>query len=402
MRPFTGFRRLVLAGGLASTAACGDDVPSTGGTTGATTGDTTTVSSSTTDDSTTGTSSSTTDDTTTGGSESTFTSDGSSSDSSAGSEASTTSANADCDPMDIGSELGAVVMGSTAGAADGVHVPCMKFDSVDLEFQWTAPADGAYQIDLLGSSYDTALMVLDGDCEGQRLACNDDFAGLQSAVLVNLTEGQTIVIVVDGYGGASGEFVLNIATGEATDCCAASVFGGCGDPTCQNAVCAVNEDCCLDQWTQSCATNIAPVVCEECAPKGSCCFAQTGVAGCSEGKCEAEVCAVDETCCSTEWTQDCADMARSMCLSCTPGSDCCEPHFEPGCSIDECQMAVCAIDSFCCQDQWYDYCADYAVQYCNGLCPGGGGTDTDTDPGGSSSGGDTDSTGGTTTMGMGG
>ena len=383
MTRFSGFRRLGLAGGLAMAAACGDDVPSTGGTTEASTGDTTSLTTSTSDASTTtGSSSSTTDDTTTSGSDSTFTSEGSSSSgepmTSTGSgsgEESTTSATAVCDPMDIGSEVGIVAMGTTETAGDGVHVPCMKFDSVDLEFLWTAPVAGAYQIDLLGSDYDTAIMILDGDCDGEQLACNDDFDDLQSAVLVNLVADQTIVIVVDGYGGASGEFVLNIGTAEATDCCEASVFGGCGDMPCQDAVCAISDECCTDVWSSSCASAIAPVVCEQCAPDMSCCFAHDGM-GCADKECSAEVCAIDDTCCSMEWTQACADMAVSTCLSCTPGGDCCEPHVEPGCSVPSCEQAVCAIDSFCCKDQWYDYCADYADQYCGGICVGGGGTDS--------------------------
>jgi len=280
---------------------------------------------------------------------------------------STTGAVAACNPVDIGSEVGEVATGSTSTAADGVLVPCMKFDSVDLEFSWTAPSAGAYQIDLLGSDYDTALMVLDGDCDGAQLACNDDFADVQSAVLVNLVQGQTIVIVVDGYGGASGDFVLSISTAEATDCCEASVFGGCGDTTCQDAVCAVSDGCCSDVWSNGCATGIAPVVCESCAPAGSCCFAQAE-ADCIDAECSATVCAIDDTCCSTQWTQACADMAVSMCLACTPGGDCCEAHIEPGCSVEDCETQVCAIDSFCCMDQWYDYCADYAVTYC-GICP---------------------------------
>jgi hypothetical protein len=288
--------------------------------------------------------------------------------------------------MDIGSDVGQVVMGTTEDAGDGVPLPksCLKFDSVDLEFSWSAPATGAYQIDLLGSEYDTALMILEGDCAGMQIACNDDFDELHSAVQVDLMAGETIVIVVDGYGGASGNFVVNITPAEATDCCEASVFGGCGDDVCEAAVCEINDACCSDVWSGGCANSIAPIVCPDCAPKGSCCFPQD-TPGCVDDECSTDVCAVDDTCCSTEWTQACADMALTMCTSCSPGGDCCEAHVEPGCSVDECEQAVCAIDSFCCMDQWYDYCADMAVMYCDGICIGGG--DTDTDGGGSSSGG---------------
>ena len=58
--------------------------------------------------------------------------------------------------------------------------------------------------------YDTVLFVQDAACGGSELACNDDFFGLQSSVSVNLTQDQTVMIVVSGFQGNSGNFTLNI------------------------------------------------------------------------------------------------------------------------------------------------------------------------------------------------
>ena len=78
----------------------------------------------------------------------------------------------------------------------------------DYVFEWTAPAAGAYTIDLGGSDYDTVLYVQDAACGGDELACNDDSIGLQSAVNVNLAADQTVVFVVSGYSGDTGNLSL--------------------------------------------------------------------------------------------------------------------------------------------------------------------------------------------------
>lgn len=82
----------------------------------------------------------------------------------------------------------------------------------DATFRWTVPATAAYTIDTLGSDFDTILYVRSGTCGGTELACNDDVGGgiRQSQVLLNLQQGQVIVIVVDGFGFSSGNYVLNI------------------------------------------------------------------------------------------------------------------------------------------------------------------------------------------------
>jgi hypothetical protein len=81
----------------------------------------------------------------------------------------------------------------------------------DATYRWTAPAAAKYSIDTFGSAYDTLLYVRNGGCSGSQLACNDDSSGTkQSQVTVTLAAGQTVVIVVDGFGTSSGSYTLHI------------------------------------------------------------------------------------------------------------------------------------------------------------------------------------------------
>lgn len=292
---------------------------------------------------------------------------GTSGDSSSSSEdaGSTTQSTFVCEPESLGSALGQVATGSTLGEHDDILVPCLKFDSVDLQFEWTAPMAGTWQVDTYGSSYDTALMVLASDCDGAQLACNDDIGTEESAVLVTLEAGETILIVVDGYGGAAGDFLLNIDEAQPGPCCTPGPFAGCDEPTCQAAVCAIDASCCNEDWDSNCALTLAPQVCDACAPPGSCCFAHEDP-GCDEFSCEDDVCAVDPTCCSVEYTQACADIATDVCFACQPNTgDCCSQHFSPGCEDLACEAEVCTIgDPFCCDVEWDAFCADVAQENC--------------------------------------
>ena len=82
--------------------------------------------------------------------------------------------------------------------------------AVDMAYTWTAPSAGNYTFNTLGSSFDTILEIREYNT-GASLGCNDDSNGtLQSTVSASLAAGQTVMIVVDGYGTASGPFELNI------------------------------------------------------------------------------------------------------------------------------------------------------------------------------------------------
>ncbi|HEX2837818.1 MAG TPA: hypothetical protein VHN77_06790, partial [Phycisphaerales bacterium] len=92
----------------------------------------------------------------------------------------------------------------------------------ELFYSFTPAASGGYQIDTIGSGFDTILAVLEADCVTE-LVCNDDNGTLQSTVSTFLAGGTTYIIQVDGFGGAFGAGVLNIngpIAGPANDLCA--------------------------------------------------------------------------------------------------------------------------------------------------------------------------------------
>jgi hypothetical protein len=102
--------------------------------------------------------------------------------------------------------------GTTAGGGKDTDPTCSPLsDSRDRAYAFVAPADGAYTFDTFGSSFDTVLYLLD-ECGGRELACNDDDAAgtLESRFTGNMTAGQRVIIVIDGYLDQQGDFRLNI------------------------------------------------------------------------------------------------------------------------------------------------------------------------------------------------
>jgi hypothetical protein len=111
----------------------------------------------------------------------------------------------------VGSATGpAVATGNTGTGADLLSGSCGGAGAPEHACAFTAAVAGSYTFDTLGSSLDTILYVLDGNC-GNELGCNDNqVPSLQSSVTRTLREGQTVVVVIDGFGTASGDYVLNI------------------------------------------------------------------------------------------------------------------------------------------------------------------------------------------------
>lgn len=114
-----------------------------------------------------------------------------------------------CPDLDIGNAVPQSIMGDNTGLGDDHFTSCGNGGGEDATYQFTAPFAGTFVFDTFGTAYDTILAVLDG-CGGAELACNDDTMTLQSQVMVPLAAGQTVIIVVDGYSGATGPFTLNI------------------------------------------------------------------------------------------------------------------------------------------------------------------------------------------------
>lgn len=117
-----------------------------------------------------------------------------------------------CPDGDLGNMVPQTVMGSTSGLSNTVDPGCGLGGGEDFGYTFTAPADGMYTFDTNGSGYDTILHVIDGAvCGGPELGCNDDGGvGLQSLLTLMLVQDQQVVVMVDGYNGADGNFTLNV------------------------------------------------------------------------------------------------------------------------------------------------------------------------------------------------
>ncbi|MBL4689754.1 MAG: hypothetical protein JKY37_34520 [Nannocystaceae bacterium] len=94
----------------------------------------------------------------------------------------------------------------------------------DYVISWTPPSSGAYVIDLEGSLFDTVMAITAPSCGAEPIVCNDDCFELQSGVVYEATRGETVFIVVDGFAGRVGNFVVSITEGDALLC----EFGGSG------------------------------------------------------------------------------------------------------------------------------------------------------------------------------
>ena len=105
------------------------------------------------------------------------------------------------------------ITGTTTGFNDDYDEVCPYTGSTspDVVYVYTAPCDLLLVIDLFGSAYDTKVYVYDESLA--LVACNDDYYPDYVSKLedVPLVGGVAYFIVIDGYGGNHGEYVLDIA-----------------------------------------------------------------------------------------------------------------------------------------------------------------------------------------------
>ncbi|MCP3902112.1 MAG: hypothetical protein GY715_00630 [Planctomycetes bacterium] len=130
--------------------------------------------------------------------------------------------------------------------------------------------------------------------------------------------------------------------------------GGCNHPACCAAVCATDVFCCDFQWDDLCAQTAGEICGLQacCLADGSCLEVTpsecTGLAGTPAGP---------GTQCSTTACGDPCENATGSCY---------EAHETPGCDDPACCATVCDIDSFCCDFNWDQVCADTAQTACDG------------------------------------
>ena len=105
--------------------------------------------------------------------------------------------------------------GSTAGASDDYLSSCAwAVGGPDEVYAFTPASDMAVNVSLCGSSFDTVLIIYEGNCSGAEMACDDDgceFAGPSQLLGVPLTGGTTYYFVVDGcFDISSGDYQIAV------------------------------------------------------------------------------------------------------------------------------------------------------------------------------------------------
>jgi hypothetical protein len=108
----------------------------------------------------------------------------------------------------------AVATRQTCGLSNDFTPTCASSSSApEVAYTWTAPWTANYTFTTHGSNFDTVLEVRPYNDTSASLGCNDDSGGsLQSSVTTHLTAGQTVYVIVDGYGASCGTSQLNITS----------------------------------------------------------------------------------------------------------------------------------------------------------------------------------------------
>lgn len=120
-------------------------------------------------------------------------------------------ANLTCSEQDIGGATGAAVaMGTTVGADDDLDPSCGGTGGPDRVITFTPAMAGVYTFDTVGSAFDTKLAMFLECNDASEITCNDDTVGTTSEISVDLPAGQVVLLVVDGFNGATGNWTLNI------------------------------------------------------------------------------------------------------------------------------------------------------------------------------------------------
>ena len=102
--------------------------------------------------------------------------------------------------------------GTTTGYNHDYDEECPYSGSTapDVVYTFVAPDDMQVNVDLFGSTYDTKVFVYDENLA--LVACNDDFYSdyVSKIEAMPITSGVQYFVVIDGYSGAFGDYVLNI------------------------------------------------------------------------------------------------------------------------------------------------------------------------------------------------
>lgn len=135
----------------------------------------------------------------------------------------------------------------------GYYDETLSCSGPDVVYLFTPPTDGLYRISLCNSDYDTGILVYDFVCPPTNptdyVCGNDDHCGVSGfqteIVALSLSASQPIMIVVDGWNGEEGNYLLEIdyATGSPlNDDCSGAQFIEPFSPVTGNTVGASFDD----------------------------------------------------------------------------------------------------------------------------------------------------------------
>ncbi len=226
----------------------------------------------------------------------------------------------DCDDSDCGGAVGcdecsevlpqldpasASTLGSTVGQSDRARGSCGGTPAPEVRYSWSAATTGCVMFSTVGSNFDTVLYATTACPEYRELACNDDTDLPQSTLSLNLRAGDEVVLHVDGYMGAAGDFELTAS--ECVEQCRNAVDDDLdGAVDCEDAECADSPLC---RGETDCNNGLDDD--------------QNGSADCDDPNC-GEACLLAEDCSNGaddngDGAIDCAD---SWCQRLTPCSEC--------------------------------------------------------------------------------
>lgn len=237
----------------------------------------------------------------------------------------------------------------------------------------------------------------DGKCQGDETcnACPDDCGACASCGDGTCNPGETCSSCqadCGPCGGACGDGTC--AGGETCASCqidcgpcgggacshdpcktGAALSSGC-DP-CVTDVCSIDPFCCDDSWDETCVEEVEQVCGKSCGGVGGgncshdlCATGSALTPNCDP--CVSDICSVDSYCCTTSWDAQCVQEVGTICgQSCGGGSCAHDPctigiALTPNC--DPCVSAVCAIDDYCCTEEWDSLCVDEVATECGILC----------------------------------
>ncbi|MDP6942815.1 MAG: hypothetical protein QF464_01590, partial [Myxococcota bacterium] len=152
-----------------------------------------------------------------------------------------------------------------------------------------------------------------------------------------------------------------------TDGPGATCVGACGGKATAgcwcDTLCLDNDDCCDDYWP----------LCGDPPTEGlGACCATSSDPGCGANTyCEDCVCAMDAYCCNNQWDVLCTKHAATECdVPCGCSELCCAASTSQstGCAAGGCEDCVCDADSYCCENEWDGLCASVAAGVCDNVC----------------------------------